>query len=276
MDNTLWRRELEPMTGERPYKDKLAIITGGASGLGLALADELAARGAKPILIDIQHADTPHSLEIADTTDAAGLTETVARIKSAHGPIDIAVANAGIDLTGEAHSFTAEDWRAIINTNLVGATNLISAVYPDMVARKSGRLILVSSGAGLIGFPFGAPYTASKAGLIGLGKALHAEAATHGVRVNVVCPPILDTPLLTTGKAKPGIDRPAFIGSLTKKPMSAENAANHILNPRNSRKLLQIFPLQLRLANAASSLFSPLGGLIRKDIIAKFSQHGRK
>ena len=264
------------MTRERLYKDKLALITGGASGLGLALANELAARGATPILMDIQHADTPHRLEIADTTDAEALAIVIEKIKSEHGRIDIAIANAAIDLTGEAHQLTAEDWRAIINTNLIGATNLIAATYPDMVARHEGQLILISSGAGLIGFPFGTPYTASKAGLIGLGKALHAEAATHGVTVNVACPPILDTPLLTTGKAKPGIDRPAFIGSLAKTPMSAENAAKHILSPRNSRKLLQIFPLQLRLAHAASSLFSPLGGLIRKDIITKFNQHGRK
>lgn len=264
------------MSSTREYKDKIALITGGASGLGLALADHLASLGATPILLDIQHTDRPHALEITDTTDPAALAETVARIKSTHGPIDIAIANAGIDLTGEAHSFTAEDWHAIINTNLIGAANLISAVYPDMVARRAGRLILISSGAGLIGFPLGAPYTASKAGLIGLGKALHAEAATHSVTVNVACPPILDTPLLTTGKAKPGIDRAAFISSLTKTPMSTENAAKYILNPRNSRKLLQIFPLQLRLAHAASNLFSPLGALIRKDIITKFNQNGRK
>ena len=264
------------MTGERLYKDKLAIITGGASGLGLALADELAARGAKSILIDIQHADTSHRLEIADTTDAEALASVIEKLKSEHGRIDIAIANAAIDLTSEAYDLTAEDWRAIINTNLIGATNLIAATYPDMVARREGRLILVSSGAGLIGFPFGAPYTASKAGLIGLAKALHAEASTHGVRVNVACPPILDTPLLTTGKAKPGIDRAAFIASLAKTPMPAEKAAKHILNPRNSRKLLNIFPLQLRMAHTFSSLFPPLGRAIRSDIITRFNRHGRK
>ena len=264
------------MTRERLYKDKLALITGGASGLGLALANELAACGATPTLIDIQYTDTPHRLEIADTTDAEALAKVIEKIKSEHGRIDIAIANAAIDLTGEAHQLTAEDWRTIINTNLVGATNLISAVYPDMVARKSGRLILISSGAGLIGFPFGAPYTASKAGLIGLAKALHAEASTHGVGINVACPPILATPLLTSGKAKPGIDRPTFIASLTKTPMPAEKAAKHILNPRNTRKLLNIFPLQLRLAHTFSNLFPPVGRAIRSDIISRFNRHGRK
>ena len=264
------------MAGEQSYKGKLAVITGGASGLGLALANHLAALGATPILIDIQQTETPHPLEICDITDSTALTQTIAKIKSTHGPIDIAIANAGIDLTGEAHTFTAAEWQSIINTNLTGATNLIAAIYPDMVAARAGRLILISSGAGLIGFPLGAPYTASKAGLIGLGKALHAEAGTHNVIVNVACPPILETPLLTTGKAKPGINRAAFIASLTKTPMTAEKAAQTILSPRNSRKLLQIFPLQLRLAHTFSSLIPGLAHAIRKSIITKFNKHGRE
>lgn len=276
MDGPLWRRGLSQMAGEHLYKGKLALITGGASGLGLALANELSLLGAKPVLIDIQHADAPYPLEICDITDAPALAATVAKIKSARGPVDIAIANAGIDVTGEAHTFTAAQWQTIIATNLMGATNLISAVYPDMVARRAGRLILISSGAGLIGFPFGAPYTASKAGLIGLGKALHSEAATHGVTVNVACPPILETPLLATGKAKPGIDRHAFIASLAKAPMSAQRAARTILKPTNSHKLLQIFPMQLRLAHTFSNLFPGFARLIRKDIITKFNTHGRK
>ena len=145
-----------------------------------------------------------------------------------------------------------------------------------MVAARAGRLILISSGAGLLGFPFGAPYTASKAGLIGLGKALHPEARTHGVTVNVACPPILKTPLLTTGKAKPGVNRARFIASLTRSPMSAEKAAKCVLNPRNPRKLLQIFPLQLRLAHTFSNLIPGFAHLIRKDIINKFNTHGRE
>ena len=86
------------MSRGREYKDKLALITGGASGLGLALADELAARGATPILLDIQHAETSHRLEIVDTTDAEALAIVIEKITSEHGPIDIAVANAGICL----------------------------------------------------------------------------------------------------------------------------------------------------------------------------------
>ena len=263
------------MAGEQSYKGKLAIITGGASGLGLALANHLAAQGATPVLLDIHHADTPYHLEVCDTTDAASLAETVAKIEATHGPIDLAIANAAIDLTGEAHTFDAHDWRAIINTNLIGATNLVAAIYPEMVTRSPGQILLISSGAGLIGFPLGAPYTASKAGLIGLGKALRAEAARYGVMVNVACPPILETPLLTTGKAKPGINRAAFIASLSKKPMPADKTAQFILRgaARNTPEI--VFPFQLRLGNRLAALFPGFGNLIRAGILKKFDKHGR-
>lgn len=265
------------MAHARAYTGKLAVITGGASGLGLALAHALATRGAKPVLIDIAAAQTPYPLERADVSDAKALSASIARIKQDHGPIDLLIANAAIDLTGQAHDLAASDWRAIIDTNLIGATNLISAVYPDMVARRAGQIILIASGAGLIGFPVGAPYTASKAGLIGMGQALRAEAARHGVTVTVACPPILETPLLQTGQAKPGINRAAFIASLQKKPMPAEHAAKLILEGATGNTSPLIFPYKLRLAHIFATLFPAIGDQIRANILRKFDRfgHGR-
>lgn len=255
---------------------KTALITGGASGLGLAMADELARHGVTPLLIDITPTQTPYELEIADVSNAASLASAVVRLTKKYGPIDLAIANAAVDLTGEAHTFTQEDWRKIIETNLIGATNLISAVYPDMIERKSGQFILIASGAGLVGFPLGAPYTASKAGLIGLGKALRAEAARYGVKVNVACPPILATPLLGTGRAKPGIDRPRFIASLQKAPMPAQKAARNILQAAGRNKSPIIFPVSLAIGHKLSIAFPKFGETIRKRILTKFDKFGRK
>jgi len=275
------------MTREQSYKGKLAVITGGGSGLGLALAHELTELGAKPVLIDITEHKTPYPLEIADVSDADALSDTVARIKAAHGPIDIAIANAAhgpidiaianaaIDITGEAHDFTADEWRSIIETNLIGATNLISAVYPDMAERRSGQLLFIASGAGLIGFPLGAPYTASKAGMIGMASALRAEAKRLGVSVCVACPPSLDTPLLKHGRAKPGIDRPAFLAAVQKTTMPADAAARHILRAARADKSPIIFPSNLRIGHKLATLFPSLGERIRASTLDKFDRHGR-
>jgi 3-hydroxybutyrate dehydrogenase len=264
------------MAREQSYKGKLAIITGGSSGLGLAMAHRLAALGAKPVLIDITLHETPYPLEIADVGNAEALSAATTRIAAKFGQIDLAISNAAIDLTGEAHTFTVAEWQAIINTNLIGATNLISAIYPGMVARQAGQLLFIASGAGLIGFPFGAPYTASKAGLIGLGKALRAEAKAYGVKVNVACPPILQTPLLENGQAKAGVDRPAFMSSLTKRPMPADEAARRILDGAASNKAQIIFPQKLTIGHKLATLFPTLGHHIRQDILKKFNKYGRK
>ena len=263
------------MAHKQTYKHKTAIITGGASGLGLALADQLAELGATPVLIDITERDVPYPLEIADVSDADALSSTVSRIVKTHGPVELAIANAAIDITGEAHTFTERDWQAIIETNLVGATNLISAVYPDMTKRQSGQLILIASGAGLIGFPLGAPYTASKAGMIGMAKALRAEATRLGVSVCVACPPSLETPLLVTGKAKPGIDRQSFLAALDKAPMSAQSAAAHILRKAAADKSPIIFPAKVALGHKLTTLFPGLGERIRAQLLSTFDRHGR-
>ncbi len=264
------------MRHAQSYRGKCTVITGGGSGLGLALAQELTSLGARPILIDIKDQDAGLPLEIADVTDADALAAAIARIGQTHGPIDLAIANAAIDLTGDAHTFTAEDWQKIIETNLIGATNLVSAVYPQMVARGAGQCLLVASGAGLIGFPFGAPYTASKAGLIGMGQALRAEAKPHGVSVCTICPPALDTPLLQSGHAKPGIDRQAFLSSLQKRPMSAKTAAARMLRGAQRDRSPIVFPAALSLGHRLAVLWPAFGEKLRADIVAKFEKYGRR
>ncbi len=260
----------------KAFAGKTALITGGASGLGYALACQLRDAAAHPISLDIRpspdHALTNY---IADVRDSAAVTATVQKITADHGPIDLAIANAGIDLTAQAHHLTPEDWRGVIETNLIGATNLISAVYPGMVQRRSGQIAMISSGAGLIGFPTGAPYTAAKAGLIGLVKALRSEASRHNVHVNIACPPILDTPLLETGKATPGINRAAFIRNLPGGVMPTDKAAQRILKGLAKNNAEIIFPVSLNLTHKLVALFPQLGTAIHKDILNRFDKHAR-
>lgn len=261
------------MAGKTPYSGKLAIITGGASGLGSEMAQQLASLGARPILLDIAAPETDtFEYHQTDVRDAPALTKTITSIEAKHGPIDLAIASAAIDITGPAEQFTAEDWRTIIETNLIGCTNLVSALYPAMMECKSGQILFIASGAGLIGFPLGTPYTTTKAGLIGMASALRAEGKRHNVRVNVACPPIIDTPLTRDGKAKPGIDRPAFLRSLQKTPMPVTAAASRILKGAARNKPLIIFPARLALGYRLATLFPSLGEAIRADILRRFER----
>lgn len=264
------------MSVTKSFRTKTALITGGSSGLGLALCRALKTAGAAPVNIDLHPGPDDTPFYQADVRDAAALAKTFAQIESDHGPIDLAIANAAIDITGEAHQFTAEDWQAITQTNLSGATNLIAGLYPKMVARREGQIILISSGAGLIHFPLGVPYTATKSALIGLASALRAEARTHNVHINVACPPIIDTPILTNGKAKPGIDRPAFLKSLQTRPLPADTAAQHILRGAMRNTSPIIFPASLRWSARVVAVFPPLRRLIQSRIVRLFDRNGRQ
>lgn len=276
MDGPLRRRGLSTrMPRHQSYQGKRAVITGGASGLGLAMAKELESRGATPIIIDINQSPIDLPAYIADVRSPEALATTLAQIETDHGPIDLAIANAAIDITGEAHQFAAEDWRTITDTNLLGTTNLVAALYPKMVARKSGQILFISSGAALIHFPLGVPYTATKTALLSLASALRAEARPHGVRINLVCPPIMDTPILSHGNAKPGINRAAFLASLQKTPMPVAKAARIILHASARDRSPIIFPASLRWANRLVAIFPALRPFIQARIIRTFEKTGR-
>ena len=208
-----------------------------------------------------------------DMKDGQDVSDLVSKIETEHGPIDCAIANAGTDITADAEDLSFEDWRTVIETNLIGATNLIAAIYPRMIERRSGRIVLIASGAGLIGFPLGAPYTASKAGLIGLAKALRAEAAPKGVHIHLVCPPVLDTPLIRANASRSGIDRPTFLQSLPGRILSPATAADIIVKRLAKGHSEIVFPWSLSFSHKLITLFPALGDMIRRDIVKRSEIH---
>jgi NAD(P)-dependent dehydrogenase (short-subunit alcohol dehydrogenase family) len=203
-----------------PHIGKVAIITGGASGIGAALAKELAKGGAELVLADRQldlaesvaaaiRADGGKAMAIElDVRSLPSMTRVVDETVTRSGAVDYFFNNAGIGVAGEMDGYTQSDWDDVIDVNLRGVTHGIQAAYPVMVRQRSGHIINTASMAGLVGAAGEGSYTATKHAVVGLSKALRVEAKRHDVRVSVLCPGAIRTPILTGGK----FGRANFIG----------------------------------------------------------------
>jgi NAD(P)-dependent dehydrogenase (short-subunit alcohol dehydrogenase family) len=194
------------------YEGKVAIITGGASGIGAALGKELARAGAEVVLADrqldlaervaseIRSAGGRARAVEADVrvfpTVARVVDETVTRL----GAVDYFFNNAGIGVGGEMDNYELRDWDDVIDVNLRGVTHGIQAVYPVMVRQRRGHIVNTASVAGLLATPLQGSYTATKHAVVAISKALRIEAKRHGVRVSALCPGAIRTPILTGGK----------------------------------------------------------------------------
>ena len=181
-------------------KGRIAVITGGAQGIGFATAQRFLASGASVVLWDMDStrlaqavsdltAEGPTSGETVELTDEASVAAATAATLARHGRIDILVNNAGIT-GGNAPTWQLSPavWRQVVEVNLIAPFLTCRAVVPQMIAQGYGRIVNIASVAGKEGNPTASHYSASKAGLIGLTKSLGKELATQGVLVNAVAP----------------------------------------------------------------------------------------
>lgn len=188
---------------------KVAFITGGASGIGAALATKLVDGGAQVWLADRQleaaqrlaqrlGGGKAHAIEL-DVRSYPAFEDAVAQAVQRSGRIDYLFNNAGIGVGGEVDSYSLEDWNDVLDVNLHGVVHGIQAVYPIMIRQRSGHIVNTASMAGLLTGPGTVSYTASKHAVVALSKALRLEAERHNVKVSVLCPGAIRTPILTGG-----------------------------------------------------------------------------
>jgi 2-hydroxycyclohexanecarboxyl-CoA dehydrogenase len=170
----------------RGLKDKTAIVTGGAAGIGAAVVRRFREEGARVVVFDLKGDPA------VDITDYAAVKSAVEKA----GPVDILVNNAGWDMFRPFLKTDPEFWQKILSINLIGAMNLLHCVLPGMVERGRGKVVNVASDAGRVGSSGEAPYSACKGGLIALTKTLARELATKGICLNVVCPGLTETNML--------------------------------------------------------------------------------
>ncbi len=191
---------------ERDFDGRTALVTGGAGGIGLATAPQLAEGGARVVLLDLERqaldvaaaslAEPRHHLALeVDVTRPEGVEQAVATVLEATGRIDILVNSAGVALLEPAGEVSEAAWDRTLAVNLTAPLLLAQAVAPAMRRQRHGRIINLASQASVVALRRHAAYCASKAGLVGLTRVLALEWASDGITVNAISPTVVDTPL---------------------------------------------------------------------------------
>ena len=187
--------------------DRIAVVTGGASGIGLGVVHKFLADGHKVAVLDRQPPPdglpTESSLYVAvDVADRDSVAGAFAKVRAGLGPVSILVTSAGIDSFDSVLEITPEVWDRILAVNLTGTFTCVQAALPDMIDSGWGRIVTISSSAAQSGAPGMAHYVASKGGVIALTKGLAREVAGHGITVNTIPPSLVDTPMARKAQEK--------------------------------------------------------------------------
>jgi NADP-dependent 3-hydroxy acid dehydrogenase YdfG len=197
------------------FEGSVAFITGAASGIGRELAEQLVLAGARVVLADRDEAGLARSASalggrassrVLDVVDRVAFRAAIREAHAAEGRLDYVFNNAGIGVGGEARDLRDEDWDRVFDVNVGGVINGTLAAYPLMVKQGSGHIVNVASVAGLLPLPGEISYTASKWAVVGLSRVLRIEGADLGVKVSVVCPGKIETPIYDTSPIV-GLDR---------------------------------------------------------------------
>jgi NAD(P)-dependent dehydrogenase (short-subunit alcohol dehydrogenase family) len=260
----------------RIFDGATAVVTGGASGIGRALSEELAKGGCEVILADLQielaeevaseireSGGQAKAVEV-DVIDFFAVEQLVQETVGRTGRLDYIFNNVGIGIGGNVNHYSIEDWNQMINVNLRGVINGVQVAYPIMMNQGFGHIINTASMAGLIPSPGAVAYATAKYAVVGLSTSLRAEAAPLGLRVSVICPGVIRTPILEGGGkyGKMLIEIPAEkIQQMWKKlrPMPPNIFANKALHLVAKNKAIIIVPSWWKLFWWINRLFPSLG-----------------
>jgi NAD(P)-dependent dehydrogenase (short-subunit alcohol dehydrogenase family) len=253
------------------FADRTAIVTGAGSGIGAALARALTAAGADVVHADIdgeaaaREARGGRAAQV-DVSDAAAVQRLVDEVVDRAGHLDLIFNNAGIGAGGETELIPLADWDRIIDVNIRGVVHGVAAAYPVMVRQGAGHIVNTASLAGLVPAGLITPYAMTKHAVVGLSQSLRVEAATKGVRVTVVCPGVVETPLLDSKDPVGRFDARRYltVDQGVRHPMAAADLAAEVLDGVAKNRAVVVAPAQARVAwrlgRLAPGLLAALGG----------------
>lgn len=251
---------------------RLCVVTGAASGIGRATAVAAARRGARLVVTDVnaqpldnvagELGDRVVAARAFDIADADAVRGFADEVHAAHGPVDVVMNIAGIATWGAVERLTHEQWRRTIDIDLMGPIHVIECFVPAMIAAgRGGQVVNVSSAAGLLGFPWHAPYSAAKFGLRGVSEVLRFDLQRHRIGVTLVCPGGVDTPITESvdiaGLPAGAAHASRFGRRFKRHAKSPEHAAECILDGVVRNRYLVYTSGDIRLLHLLQRVFPP-------------------
>lgn len=188
------------------------LITGGNRGIGRAIAEKFIANGDK-VAVTYRSGDVPAGAlgVVADVTDTAAVDAAFTEVEAAHGPVEVLIANAGLNRDQLLMRMSDEEFEQVIDVNLTGVFRSVRRASKGMIRKRKGRIVLISSVVGLYGTPGQVNYAASKSGLIGMARSLTRELGGRGITANVLSPGFIDTDMT---RALPQERQDAYLASI--------------------------------------------------------------
>lgn len=270
----------------------VAIVTGGASGIGRAIAAALVDKGAHVVIADVN----AEGAELAakriteagpgradavclDVTDGAAVLAAYRAVAAEHGRLDLVFNNAGIAIGGMTEEFTLEHWDRVIDVNLRGVVHGVHAAYPIMLAQGRGHIVNTASLAGLVQPAIMIPYTVTKSAVVALSVALRAEGAARGVRVSALCPGFVDTPLLDNvnpGLPPTGVNDKTrrVIGRLQPGLYTADRLAADVMRGIARNKPIILAPASARIAALVARYTPAIAQAVNRRQVERYLRGG--
>jgi NAD(P)-dependent dehydrogenase (short-subunit alcohol dehydrogenase family) len=243
------------VTTEETFRGRSVIVTGAASGIGRAIAEQCAAAGASVLLTDVVDevntvaegiGDNAQAMHV-DVSDRDQVAAAVDKVVAEHGSLDFIFNNAGVAIFGEVEEVTLDHWDKIVDVNLKGVAYGVKLAYDQMVKQGSGHIINTASVAGLIPVPLQTHYVATKHAVVGLGKTLAIESVEHNVHVTTFCPGFISTGMMDNNTLRGTMDVPDARKLVPVPAMSADKAVANLLTGVAKKKSIVITPFYGRI-----------------------------
>jgi NAD(P)-dependent dehydrogenase (short-subunit alcohol dehydrogenase family) len=235
------------------FSDRSVLVTGAASGIGRAIAEQCRRAGAYVLLADV--VDEVHAVAaqleadamVVDVSRSDQVAAAIDHVVERHGSLDFIFNNAGVAIFGDVENLTIEDWDRTIDINLKGVAYGTKLAYDQMILQGGGQIVNTASAAGLFPVPLQTNYVAAKHAVVGIGKTLALESERHGVHVTTFCPGFVDTGMKTNNTLRGTMNVSSAATLVPVRPITPDQAAERLLRGVVKKRALVITPFYVRI-----------------------------